>query len=352
MIQTLIKRVNLMPKNECALNFQLGSQYRHQVVLKLIVGFFLLSGLSGCATIKLGTDYNDPLQEQTLEKVPGATSKVLMIQVEGVISDLSSKGLLSSGPSLLDRVMMQLAKAEKDTDIKTILLKLNTPGGGVTSSDILYHELMAFKQRTGIKIYVQMMDVAASGGYYLAMAADHIQAHPTTITGSVGVISISPNLSGLMKKVGVEVAVYKTGELKDSGSPFRKVSQQDQAVFQTLIDGMAKKFHLLVQTQRGLSDEAMTEVKTAKIFSGEEALQKGLIDSLGYLSDAKQSACALSGQKACNLMTYRFEKNQNATLYSPSASQSTAPPSMNLIQSNLLNPALNLKPGVYYLLMQ
>lgn len=317
--------------------------------LKAILLVAGLATLSGCATIKIGPNYDEPLKQQVIESKPNATGKVLLINIQGVISDQQSEGFFGASPSLLDRVMMQLKLAEKDKSIKTVLLKINSPGGGVTTSDILYHELMAFKKRTGKKIYVQMMDVTASGGYYISMAADHIQAHPTTVTGSVGVITVLPEIVDLTKKIGVEVKTYKTGPMKDTGSPFRKFTPADDAEMQSMVDQMAQRFYHIVQTSRHLSPQAMKDVETARVYVGEEALKAGLVDSLGYLSDAVNQACQLGGNKVCDLVSYRFETNVNATSYSPTMQAQSKPIEMNLMKTGLLDSALSLKPGSYYL---
>ncbi|HHS99747.1 MAG TPA: signal peptide peptidase SppA [Thiomicrospira sp.] len=308
--------------------------------------------LTGCANINLAPSYNKPFKEQVVQEVEGAKAKVLLIDVSGKLDDQPKKGLLSQAPSLMDSFLMQLKKAEKDEQIKTVLIKINTPGGGVTVSDILYHELKAFKERTKKKVYIQMMDVAASGGYYLAMAGDHVQAHPTTVTGSVGVISITADLSGIMDKVGVGANIYKTGESKDMGSPFRSASKVDQTLFQELVEQMAVRFYEVVQEKRQLSDAEMIEVKTARIYTGMAAKQAGLVDSLGYLSSATQSACELAGESKCNVITYRYQANNNATSYSPSMSFQQENADMSLLKAPILDSALNLNPGLYYLYLQ
>ena len=313
---------------------------------------FSLFFLSGCANINFAPSYNKPFKEQVVQTAKNATAKVLVVDVSGTIDDQPKGGLLSQAPSLLDGVLMQLKKAEKDDQIKTVIFKINSPGGGVTASDILYHEVMAFKARTQKKVYIQMMDVAASGGYYLAMAGDHIQAHPTTVTGSVGVISVSADLSGIMDKVGVGVNVYKTGVSKDMGAPFRSATQRDKQLFQNLVEQMAVRFYEVVQSKRQLSDEVMAEVKSARIYTGIAAHQAGLVDSLGYLSDATQAACELAGEQSCNVVSYRYQNNDNVTAYSPSMNTPLNSPEMSLLNTPILDSALNLKSGLYYLLLQ
>jgi len=318
-------------------------------LLTLLVNMLLLSG---CANINLAPSYNQPFKEQVVQTSDGATAKVLIIDIAGTIDDQPKGGFLSQAPSLMDSVLMQLKKAEKDPQVKTVLFKVNTPGGGVTASDILYHEIMVFKERTKKKVYIQMMDMAASGGYYLAMAGDHIQAHPTTVTGSVGVISVSADLSGIMDKVGVGVNVYKTGISKDMGTPFRSANALDKQLFQDLVEQMAGRFYQIVQAQRQLSDVAMLEVKSARIYTGVAAKQAGLVDSLGYLSEATQSACELAGEQHCNVVTYRYKRNENVTAYSPTMAAQVNSPEMSLLKTPILDSALNLKPGMYYLMLQ
>ncbi|MBN2866713.1 MAG: signal peptide peptidase SppA [Thiotrichales bacterium] len=318
----------------------------------LLTLFLSLLLMSGCANINLAPSYNKPFKEQVVQDVDNATAKVLIIDIAGTIDDQPKGGFLSQAPSLMDSVLMQLKKAEKDPQVKTVLLKINSPGGGVTASDILYHELIAFKARTQKKVFIQMMDVAASGGYYIAMAGDHIQAHPTTVTGSVGVISVSADLSGIMDKVGVGVNVYKTGVSKDMGAPFRSANDLDKQLFQELVEQMAMRFYEIVQSKRQLSDEAMAEVKSARIYTGLAAKQAGLVDSLGYLSQATQAACELAGEQRCNVVTYRYQSNENVTAYSPSMATQMKNPEMSLLNTPILDSALNLKPGMYYLMLQ
>ena len=319
---------------------------------RVVLPTFLLLALqlSGCATIKLGQSYNEPLTEQVIDK--GETEqKVLLVNIDGILNDEPKQGLLSQAPSVLDSVLMQLKKAEKDKQIVAVLLKINSPGGGVTVSEVLYHELQQFKERTDKKIFVQMMTVAASGGVYVSMAADHIQAHPSTITGSVGVVSMSADISGTLAKIGAKVNVYKTGDNKDMGSPFKAASESDQVAFKEVVAQMADDFYNRVQQRQDLSVETMQVIKTARIFTGSKAKELGLVDSVGYLTDATKQACKLGGATGCKIVTYRFNKNKNATAYSPSMQMTQIPAQFNLIDLPVLE-SFKLKPGLYYLYLQ
>lgn len=313
-------------------------------------GFVLLIAMlagSGCATIKLGPSYDKPIKEQVVEEGK-SPQKVLVIDIRGILSDQPKKGLLTQAPSVLDSVIMQLRKAEEDEQIVAVLLKIDSPGGGVTVSQILHHELSQFKERSGKKLFVQMMSLTASGGVYIATAADHIQAHPSTITGSVGVISMSADISGTLEKVGAKVNVYKTGVNKDMGSPFRAASESDKQAFNDMISQMAEKFYTLVQKRGNLTDESMDLIKTARVFTGTKAQQIGLVDSVGYLSDATEQACKLAEAKDCQVVTYRFSKNQNATAYSPAMQNPASSANLNLIDLPMAD-AFKMPAGLYYL---
>ena len=141
---------------------------------------------------------------------------------------------------LLVRVREELEKAAQDRKLKAVVLKINSPGGTVTASDILYHELDDFRRRTKLPMVAVMMDVAASGGYYIALAADTIVAHPTSVTGSIGVIMVTVNADGLLQKIGVTAAAIKSGPYKDMGSPLRALTPEERAIFQSVIDDLVR----------------------------------------------------------------------------------------------------------------
>ena len=204
-----------------------------QLIFILLIGAFLLSG---CITTKvtLFRSYTEPLKEYTLEGE--GDGKVLIIPVKGVITSRAKNRLTYTEPGTVQEIVSHLEMAVKDEKIKAVVLQIDSPGGTVTASDILYHEINEFKTNTGKKIVIAMMNLAASGGYYIALAGDEIYAHPTTVTGSIGVIFIRPNIGGLMGKIGVEADVTKSGEYKDMGSPFRKSTEAEKELFQGIID--------------------------------------------------------------------------------------------------------------------
>jgi protease IV len=304
---------------------------------------------SGCSGLKinLGADSKEPLKQYTLQgKERG---KVLIIPIRGFLSDAPKKGLLGDRPSVVQEVVSQLQLAEKDKEIKAVLLEINSPGGTITASDILYHEIMDFKERTKSKMVALLMDVAASGGYYIALPADRIVAHPTTITGSVGVIFVTPKVTGLMDKLGLAVEVNKSGSEKDIGSYFRPSTPEEQRIFQELTDKMGGRFLDLVAKQRKMDPKAMTSISTARIYLAEEALPLKLIDSIGYLNDAISEAKGLAGlSQEARVVIYRRSEYPNDNPYNTSLSWSSGS-GLPLIDENLREFIPALAPGFYYL---
>jgi len=312
--------------------------------------FFLIAGflLNGCMlpAVKLFTDASDPLKEFVLEG--DEEGKVLMISAYGIISDIPKEGILFTQPSMVQEIVSQLRLAEKDPEIKAILLKIDSPGGSVTASDILYHEIKEFKERTGVKVTAVIMNIAASGGYYMALPADLIISHPTSMTGSVGVIFLQPKLYELMDKIGVGVNANTSGENKDMGSPFRKTTDTEDKIFQSLTDSLGKRFFDLVVEHRKITPEAMEDVSTARIYLAQEALTLGLIDGIGYISDAISRTKELADlDENSQVIVYRRVEYPDDNLYNTQARGGCMKSS--LIDLGLPDTSFLNRAGFYYL---
>ena len=321
--------------------------FRFFLFALLLMSVVLPVGSCTGLNIHLGTPSEKPLKEFTLEG--RERGKVLVIPVTGFLSDTPKKGLFEQRPSEVQEVVSRLRRAEKDEEVKAVLFEINSPGGSITASDILYHEIMGFKERTGARIVAVLMDVGASGGYYIALPADRIVAHPTTITGSVGVILVQPKITGLMDKLGLAVEVNKSGSEKDIGSPFRPSTREEQKIMQGLTDDLGGRFVRLVTRHRQVRPEDLAKVASARIYLASEALQLKLIDAVGYLRDAISAAKALAGlPEGARVVVYRRIKYPNDNVYntSLSASAGVVPP---LIEMNLPEILPPLTPGFYYL---
>ncbi len=304
---------------------------------------------SGCIKPKITVfpEHTEPLKEYTLQG--RGSEKILVIPIKGFISE-GTKGLpLMHRPGVVQEVVAQLRKAEKDRDIKALILEIDSPGGSVTASDMLYHEITRYRECSRAKIVVMMMSVAASGGYYISLPADFIMAHPTTITGSIGVLFLRPNVSGLMGKIGLEVEVDKSGQNKDMASPFRKPSAKERQILRKIIDEMAGRFQSLAANRRHLSDAAMAEISSGRIFLADDALRLGLIDRIGYVDDAISEAAKLSGLPGdAKVVVYRRTEYNNDNIYNTSTAKQETP-RISLLDSGLAEAIPPMLSGFYFL---
>jgi protease-4 len=208
--------------------------------------------------------------------------KVGVVEVKGLIADSRT-------------VIKQLDRYKGDRSIKAIVLRVNSPGGAVGPSQEIMREVS--KVRKTKKVVASLGTLAASGGYYVACAADLIIANPGTTTGSIGVIMQFANVEQLTKKLGVDMFALKAGRYKDVGSPFRTMTPEDKAYIQQLIDNVYQQFIRDVAKNRKIPLAKMKELAEGRIYTGEEAKKVGLVDALGNLPDAIEKAGRLGGIK-------------------------------------------------------
>ena len=237
--------------------------------------------------------------------------EIAVIHISGVITEYDQRGtLLEYIENPVDGVKNRLDIIRTDENVEGVLLVIDSPGGGVTASDVLYTHVMRFREETGIPVVTFMKQVAASGAYYVAAASDAIIAYPTTITGSIGVIMYSFNLSGLMDKYGVEYVPIKTSDSKDSLSPFKPVEQSEVAWMQSVVDHMLDRFIDAIDAGReNLSREQVVQLADGRIYIATEAAELGLIDQVGYFDDAVLLLSEIAGIE--NPMLVEFEREMN-----------------------------------------
>ncbi|BBD07417.1 signal peptide peptidase SppA [Desulfovibrio ferrophilus] len=285
-----------------------------------IVLIVLILLTSGCAiNVETFRDYDEPLEEIVLQGEGDA--KVLVIPVRGIVSTSPHEGLVSRRPSLVQEVVSHLSRAADDPQIKAVVLQIDSPGGTVVASEILYNELMRWRERTGAKIVALQMSVAASGGYMTSLAGDAIVAHPSTITGSIGTVFISPNVAGLMDKIGVSAEVYKSGKHKDIGSPLRASTDEERRIMQGMINEMNSRFLALVTERRGLDQAALEDVADARVLTAGQALKLGLIDRVGYVHEALEEAMRLAElPEDARVVVYRRTHFAEDNLYNTATS--------------------------------
>lgn len=318
---------------------------------KLIMVCALLAAAPGCIfadfNMKLFSDYTAPLQEYTLDGE--GELKVAIIPVVGTIDSETESTWVGTRPSMVQEVVAHLGKAAADPDVKAVVLQIDSPGGTVTASDIIYREIEKFKSRSNARIVAAMMDVAASGGYYVASASDRIVAHPTTVTGSIGVIFIRPNIAGLMDKIGATAEINKSGTHKDMGSPFREPNEEEDKLFQEIIDEYYDRFVDIVAKHRGLDRETVIKVADGRVYTGLQARKAGLVDSVGYLSDAVLEAKNIAGlPRDARVVVYRRSPVSDDNAYNSATAQS-GPATPKLIDLGL-DPFTTIpRTGFYYI---
>jgi len=222
--------------------------------------------------------------------------RVAVLEVEGIILD--SQPYLDS-----------ISKIKKDDGIKAIVLRIDSPGGAVGPSQEIYSEILKLREKK--PVIATLGSVGASGGYYIACAAQKILANPGTITGSIGVIAQFVSYEQLLKWAKLDVEVIKSGEFKDVGSPFKKMTETEKQYMQQLIDNVYSQFKLAVSKARGIDSKEMDKIADGRIFTGEQAKDLKLVDELGSLSDAISLAGTLSGIKGEPNVSYYPKKRMN-----------------------------------------
>lgn len=225
---------------------------------------------------------DQPIQERVIEEGPDA-GKIAVIRIEGVIQD-GAQGILGGGYNhqlLLD----QLEYAGQDNSVDGIVLRVNTPGGGVVESDEIHEKIVEVRDEYSKNVYVSMGNQAASGGYYVAAPADQIFANGQTITGSLGVIMQSINFAELAEELGIEDNTITSGEFKDIMSATREMTEEDEEILQSIVDDAYSQFVDVIEEGRDLSREEVIELADGRIYTGSQAVENGLIDELGNMDD-------------------------------------------------------------------
>ncbi|MDO9516351.1 MAG: signal peptide peptidase SppA [Syntrophales bacterium] len=242
----------------------------------VILGFLLLAiiGLLFFLVLRLFFSFGEETRGFSFK------DKIGVVSIEGVLSD--SRDLIR-----------QLDRYERDNGVKAVVLRINSPGGAVVPSQEIYDKVLQVKKSK--KVVVSMGSVAASGGYYIACAADRIIANPGTITGSIGVIIQFSQIEDLLKKLGLKTTVVKAGKYKDVGSPVREMTAAERALIQGVIDDIHNQFIEAVVSNRDIPRKEIEHIADARIFTGRQALEAGLIDSLGNMDYAIDTAAGLAG---------------------------------------------------------
>jgi protease-4 len=241
--------------------------------------------------------------------------KVAIIDINGMILNARSSGLLGSGDNPMSLFRERLDVAAVDKHVKAVVLRINSPGGAVTASDIMYQEVLNFRRDTGKPVIACMMDVAASGAYYIAMGCDKVYAHPTTVTGSIGVIMSLYNATGLFAKIGVTSDPIKSGPNKDIGNPARPMTEEERGILQGMVNSFYDQFVQVVARGRGLPEAQVRALADGRVYTGLDAKKAGLVDEVGYLEDALRDAMCMAGIKDAAIIAYDRGDGYRGSIY-------------------------------------
>ncbi len=362
------------------------------VALSILLAIFL----SACGRAALTFTLNPQpahLEETAVIPPQGVTAsgrsgaKVAIIDVRGVILDSPQRGFLTSASNPVDELVARLQKAEHDSAVRAIVLRINSPGGGVAATETMYHEVRRFREQTGKPVVVSMGEVAASGGYYLALAGDFVFAQPTTITGSIGVIMPTINVSQGLASIGIVSRSITSGANKDMANPLEPMREGQYALLQEMVNEFYGEFRSRVLERRnavlasGSSGDSATaamylndhadELLDGRVVTGLQAERTGLIDATGGVREAFAKACVLASinPDKAQLIKYFDSNDVNGprSVYgqargpgdsagsggnSGDASGSASGPEINIVQLRLGDGSLSglhTGGGAYYL---
>ena len=263
---------------------------KDRTILWVFVAFILGFTLPVCSCVGTGFITLSALGRMAGEPaaMTGFGDAVAVIRLDGAISGGAEYITTGITP---EHVTDLLEQAAADPAIKAIVVRVNSPGGSVVASDEIYHALLEFEK----PVVIWMDEMAASGGYYIACGGDYVFAHPATLTGSIGVVSQFINVEELLDEIGVDVVIVASGPRKDIGSLFREMTEEEQALWEAIIDEVYEGFVETVAQARSLPLEHVRELADGSVYTGRQALELGLVDELGTRDDAIAKAAELGG---------------------------------------------------------
>lgn len=285
------------------------------------------------------------VKEKQLHKLgKGETNaKVAVINIRGVISADKGPGIANS-----DQIVKLLEHARNSKTIKAVVLRVNSPGGEVTATDIIHHAVVQLKE-SGKPVVVCMETVAASGGYYVSAPADWIISNPTTFTGSIGVIISGINIQEGMEKLGIKQQTFTSGAFKDMLSMTRPMTEVERTYIQSMVDQTYKRFLTVVMDGRKKSKEELesSNAVDGRVLTGEDAYHAGLVDQLGYAEDAYRHAAGLVKLEAACIIVELRNETDFGDIFGDLFAEASSPKKVSL---ELMGGGFKLRPGVPYML--
>jgi len=279
---------------------------RHPVQVCTDAKLQMVAPVQAQVSAHLGTPDRGPLEQVLVERIGRAPAcKVALVDVDGLLVNAKSTGPYAAGENPVALLREKLDAAAADPAIRAVVLRINTAGGGVTATDLMWNEVRAFRTRTGIPVVACLMDLATGGGYYLATAADLIYAHPTTVTGAIGVVFNHYNLQDTLAQQSVRSEPIKAGDHVDMGTVNADMPPEVRDWLQGMADEYHRRFVEVVLSRRPQVPRDDPQVFDGRVFTAQQAKQRGLVDRIGYLHDAVAAACQLAGQHEAAVVMFR-----------------------------------------------
>jgi protease-4 len=275
------------------------------IALSLFIVLFIFSTvgkfnqMGSTASFDLEREWSEHTYKQ------GGLQRLALLKVDGVIMDQPSGDIFSPNSYNHRLFLKQLEHAFKDESIKGIVLRINSPGGGVVESDEIFYKIMQLKEEYKKPIVTYMSNMAASGGYYIAAPTNEIFANRSTITGSIGVIMQNFNVQELAEEWGIKTQTFKSGPHKDIMSPFKEMTEEERKILQALTDEMYKNFVNVIVEGRGMDRQKVLKLADGRIYSGQQAKEVGLVDHIGFLDDALNRVAELAGVDNPTVIEYK-----------------------------------------------
>ncbi|MCK4276308.1 MAG: signal peptide peptidase SppA [Phycisphaerae bacterium] len=275
------------------------------------------------------------LTETVIATDPGlfVGDKIVVVDLDGLIVNQRPRGLLGPGENPVSFFVEKLDKAAADANVRAVVVRINSPGGGVTASDIMHRRLVQLRTRRRIPVVAILQDVGASGAYYVACAADKIMAHPTSVTGSIGVMIQTLSLAGTMKMLGIEARAVTSGPRKDLASPLKPLDEKDAAILREMVEIYHQRFiDIVTKSRTALAAEQIKKLADGRVYTGDQAADNGLIDAVGYMDDAIDTAKKLASVTRAKVVIYHRPMGYRPNAY---AAAPSVPPQMNMLNISL-----------------
>ena len=289
---------------------------RSKCIIILTISLCLLV-LQGCAFISfdLGSFMQlQPFEERVIKE--GSKDKILVVEVLGIITTTSMRDSFMTKQGTLERIDGVLEMAKEDKSIKGIVLRIDSPGGGVTASDLVFREIKEFKGKAKVPVVACITGQGTSGAYMVALSADRIVALPSAVVGNIGVLMPSVSLEGLMDKLGIKNQTLTSGKHKDSGTFLRDMNKDDKAILEGIVNEFSQDFLAKVKANRPVKPEDISVFQDGRVMTASVGMKHNLIDQVGYYEDAMKTMESLSKTTEPTVVVYRRKGENKGGFYS------------------------------------